>query len=580
MESYVCVLSSDNYLDGVLVLNENLKFLNSKFDLLCVINENISSKTKNILDFFHINYIVMDCIKYDHINSLNIHWVNTFDKLNVFALTQYKKIVYLDLDLLILDNIDNLFLFDSLSMVPDYSFDSKQFNSGVMVLQPNHNDFENLKKMAIQSNIEGRKISDQNLINEYFDNIKSLPLQYNSTRQICNNKNNFYDDSVNDYVYKHSVEIYTKNTENKKIIHYIGNLKPFMIDSLFDDEYAYLYMFFLDLIRKNKSKFYTLNSDKIISVIVPIYNSEKYLDRCIKSIINQNYNNLEIILIDDCSTDNSLSICEKYKANDSRIKIIKNKRNYGVSKCRNLGLKSSNGDYIAFVDSDDFIEKNMYDSMLNILQKYDLDFIQCGALINNIYPRKNNCNIDWFTGTESILDIFLSYPNFISATVWDKLYSRSIINNLYFDEKLTKHEDNKFVFEILKRCEKIAIIDDIFYHYEYMKQGSLTGNFNYFNDRVLLDICFENFKYIRKNYPNLKDSSNIYVLSISEYFLSMLDYFKIKNEYIDGIKKDIFQINKFISSIKNCEYISNNEINDVENMLSSINLKLNSIENK
>ena len=110
---------------------------------------------------------------------------------------------------------------------------------------------------------------------------------------------------------------------------------------------------------------------KKISIIVPIYNSETYLRRCLISLINQKYNNLEIILVNDGSTDNSLSICKEYEKKDSRIKLI-NQLNKGVAHTRNIGLDVATGDYITFVDSDDFIDKNMYSELIENIDSCDI----------------------------------------------------------------------------------------------------------------------------------------------------------------------------------------------------------------
>ena len=108
----------------------------------------------------------------------------------------------------------------------------------------------------------------------------------------------------------------------------------------------------------------------LISVVVPVYNAEKYLDKCIQSIINQKYSNLEIILVDDGSKDNSLELCKKYAESDKRIKVI-HKENEGVSTARNSGIEVASGDFIAFIDSDDYIDENMYFNMMQKASEYD-----------------------------------------------------------------------------------------------------------------------------------------------------------------------------------------------------------------
>ena len=121
----------------------------------------------------------------------------------------------------------------------------------------------------------------------------------------------------------------------------------------------------------------------MISIIVPVYNAEKYLNRCISSLLNQTYYNLEIILVNDGSTDNSKKICENAAKNDSRIKLI-NSVNEGVSLARNKGLKEANGDYISFVDSDDYVEPDYVEKMLLTLKSKKVDIVYCSAVVENI----------------------------------------------------------------------------------------------------------------------------------------------------------------------------------------------------
>ena len=121
-----------------------------------------------------------------------------------------------------------------------------------------------------------------------------------------------------------------------------------------------------------------MNNKHLISIIVPVYNVEKYIDKCIKSILEQTYKNLQIILIDDGSQDKSGQICDEYELQDNRIEVI-HKKNGGLSDARNLGIKKARGEYIGFVDSDDYISKNMYEDMYKIIQEKDSDVCICNV---------------------------------------------------------------------------------------------------------------------------------------------------------------------------------------------------------
>ena len=243
MESYVCVLSTNSYLKGLLTLNNNLKEINSNMPLLCLINETINNTTIDIIKDYNINYKIVKSISGRYIDEYNPQWYHSFDKINVFNLLEYEKIVYLDLDLLILNNIDNLFNYEHISMVRDLPFSDK-FNSGVMVISPNKKDYENMMNLVENSNVEYK--GDQDVINEYFDsNINELPQEYNCMRAIFYKENEIFDNKLMKKVNKHEVCIFSE-VDNPTIIRYIGELKPFMLKSEFDDSYCKKYFSYLE----------------------------------------------------------------------------------------------------------------------------------------------------------------------------------------------------------------------------------------------------------------------------------------------------------------------------------------------
>ena len=249
MYSYVCVLSTNDYLDGVLVLNENLKQLRSKYQLLCVVNENIDTETRNTLKNFDIPYKEMKSLNMCDIDD-SFRWKFTFDKLNVFDLTEFKKIVYLDLDFLILENIDNLFEIDKFAMVSDNRTDEEYFCSALMVIKPDKENYEGLISLIKHKHItEG--MGDQDIINEYFDDIYVIPIEYNFIKGIELSLIDDFDLIKNSIVSKYICKDYYIS-EEPKIIHYYGDVKPFMINKEFDDKYCHLYFYYLELIRRKK----------------------------------------------------------------------------------------------------------------------------------------------------------------------------------------------------------------------------------------------------------------------------------------------------------------------------------------
>lgn len=256
MRKYVCVLASDNYLDGCLVLNENLKHLNARYGLLCLINEEISSDTRKVLDDFGIEYKELEKVNYDvdYDGFVQPYFKHTFNKLSVFNLTEYSKIVYLDLDLLILENVDDLFDYSGLAMAKDEPF-TELYNSGVMVIEPNEDDYKGLISTMKEKMNDQAKIGDQNIINEYFSGkINNLPQSYNLMRRIFGDTTSTELDVWDEEVEVHNVWKWDKDVKDKKILHYIINPKPFQIDHPYDEKYTFLYAYYMSIVNEKKQR--------------------------------------------------------------------------------------------------------------------------------------------------------------------------------------------------------------------------------------------------------------------------------------------------------------------------------------
>ena len=211
--------------------------------------------------------------------------------------------------------------------------------------------------------------------------------------------------------------------------------------------------------------------DKLISVIVPIYNVEKYLTKCIESIINQTYKNLEIILVDDGSPDKSPIICDEYAKKDNRIKVI-HKKNGGLSDARNYGMSLATGEYISFIDSDDYIDEEMYEKMIFELINNDSDIVSCA--INNVYSdRVESSYIE-----ERVYDTELALKNLIlgrdlNQTVWNKLYKKDVINGILF-EKGKINEDDFWTYQVFANSKKIITLNKPLYNYIH-RESSIMG---------------------------------------------------------------------------------------------------------
>ncbi|GAA4274183.1 glycosyltransferase family 2 protein [Aquimarina gracilis] len=217
----------------------------------------------------------------------------------------------------------------------------------------------------------------------------------------------------------------------------------------------------------------------LISVIVPIYNAEKYLDRCIDSICNQSYKNLEIILVNDGSKDNSLAICNTFASKDHRIQII-DISNQGVSNARNTGLKTATGDFIQFLDSDDFMTKEYIETLYDCMQNNEGDYVICGikSLNNELeeldYWEAGNHAFDMKTPDEDVL--YQLFDKFLMFGPVNKLYKRGLLqkSNIFFDTSLSYGEDLLFNLEYLKLTSRIVVTNKVYWSYIQDNVNSLS----------------------------------------------------------------------------------------------------------
>lgn len=210
----------------------------------------------------------------------------------------------------------------------------------------------------------------------------------------------------------------------------------------------------------------------LISVIVPVYRTEKYLDKCIQSIVVQTHKNLEIILVDDGSPDNCPQMCDEWAKKDERIKVV-HKKNGGLSSARNAGLETSSGSYIGFVDSDDFIEPDMYEILLDDIKKESSQCSACGFYYDYLddKPTMQSAKKYKFTGKE-VLAQYLK--DNIRPEMCNKLYSAELIFDSKFDESVKYGEDLPFNYEILKKASCVSGVDKCLYHYLQESGNSLT----------------------------------------------------------------------------------------------------------
>lgn len=217
-----------------------------------------------------------------------------------------------------------------------------------------------------------------------------------------------------------------------------------------------------------------------VSIIVPIYNVEKYIERCIKSLISQTYRDIEILLINDGSPDDSKTICEKYEKIDKRIKLY-NKENGGLSDARNYGLKRATGEYILFVDSDDYIESNAVEVLISEMQKDNLDIVAGNAILEADGEDKKYLDITKHNDNKVTdgLEYYVSSneEDFFQASPCVYMYKRELIleNNLFF-EKGILHEDEEWTPRVMIKAKRVKYINFVFYHYTVSRENSIMNS--------------------------------------------------------------------------------------------------------
>ena len=283
-----------------------------------------------------------------------------------------------------------------------------------------------------------------------------------------------------------------------------------------------------------------MNNEKV-SIIIPVYNCEKYISKMLKSILTQSYQNIEVIIVNDGSTDNSYEECKKVE--DSRIIII-SQENKGVSSARNKGIERATGKYITFIDPDDWVEKGYIEYMYNKIKENDVDIVAVGHYIEKDNKIKRAMNFeDKILSSESALDMSSKY--FFSA-IWAKLFKKEILttNNIekLFDEDLFYSEDTLAYCKLLRYSNKIYWTSTPLYYYHINENGAMKKKDieKYFSDYIsrsrIVELVKEN-EYLF-NIANLKKTSSA---------VNVLLYFKLNNHY--DINKE-YELRKTIKENK------------------------------
>ena len=243
------------------------------------------------------------------------------------------------------------------------------------------------------------------------------------------------------------------------------------------------------------------DTGELVTIVLNVYNCEKYVKKCLDSLIKQTYKNLEILIINDGSTDKSLEICEKYQKKDNRIRIITHE-NCGLSLSRNAGIDNAKGEYIYFIDSDDYIEKDTIEYLYNLCKKYDSKISTCDPIDiydYNVKVKNKKEKIEIVSSIDYVKMILLSVKR--TGTVWNKLIKKELFNNLRFEKRGVN--DVVLVYKLVLKTDSICCSNQIKYYYLRndesitMRKRTSERTIDFYKASV------ERYDYLEKRYPNM-----------------------------------------------------------------------------
>ena len=302
-----------------------------------------------------------------------------------------------------------------------------------------------------------------------------------------------------------------------------------------------------------------MNTSDKISIIVPVYNVEQYLSKCLKSIIKQSYKNLEIIIVNDGSTDGSWKICKYYAKKDKRI-VLLNQQNQGLSIARNNALDIAGGDYIGFVDSDDWVELDMFSTLYENAVTYDADISMCGyiwvkdneifnpAVRNFLSSESDNDETVYIhTGADKI-GFNDSKINYIDYYAWNKLYKRHLFNDVRFPKDKI-FEDVFTTHKLLDNANKVVITSKKKYYY-LSRSDSITGRPFSIKRIDIVEATIDRYNYVSNKYPHLERACRIRIF----HSLLRLMYRAYTSNCIYTYKDELLQVINFVKryNINDC----------------------------
>lgn len=287
--------------------------------------------------------------------------------------------------------------------------------------------------------------------------------------------------------------------------------------------------------------------NKLISIIIPVYKVEEYLEKCVDSVIKQTYDNLEIILVDDGSPDNCGKICDQYSKKDKRVKVI-HKENGGLSDARNAGIDISRGEYISFIDSDDYVEIDYIETLYNSIIKSKADLAVCAHKVvysNGSVIDKATNNYYEYTSKEALKHML--YDQDLDLSAWGKLYKRNLFDNVRYP-KGRIFEDAATTYKLIDNAKKVVVYSMSKYFYIIRKKSITTNNFT-MKKMDLIKSTDEMCTFIKNKYPDLEQAADrrmmyAYMSTLTQFVKSNCKNSEVEDKLMTYIKNNSKKILK------------------------------------
>lgn len=256
-----------------------------------------------------------------------------------------------------------------------------------------------------------------------------------------------------------------------------------------------------------------------ISIIIPIYNVQKYLSECLDSLLEQTYTEWEALLVDDGSTDDSGKICEKYALKDSRFRVI-HKKNGGAASAKNVGLDQIEGEYVGFIDSDDYVERTWLEKVMKVIINRNADIVEFNFdKVFRTGSKEENCYL--YKEKEFTAEQYLAQylTNWSSSLFWNKIVSASLVKKIRFRKERRCIDDEFFTYKVISDAHKIVQINDVLYHYRQRASSAVQNKKNQLQKTEdALEVLVERYKWICEKFPNLRNNYLSHDVNIMFYF--------------------------------------------------------------